>query len=114
MAPRLSDRQVTLLSKAFVVVLFLVVLVSAYFQLQTGGDTFELLEVVVSLYIVSIVALGVFRDSFDTRRFRIALYVGVVAWALVSFVGGNQSVVTVLLLVLGALLLTRELTFGSD
>ncbi|SEO68269.1 hypothetical protein SAMN04487948_104157 [Halogranum amylolyticum] len=113
MAPRLSDRQITVVTRAFVALLFLVVLVSAYFQLQTGG-LFELLEVAVSLYVVSLVALAVFRGGFDTRRFRIALYAGVVAWALVNFVGGTQTVVTILLLVLGSLLLTRELTFGSD
>jgi glucan phosphoethanolaminetransferase (alkaline phosphatase superfamily) len=113
MAPQLSDSQVTILSRAFVVLLVVFVLLGAFFQLQTG-DPFAILEVVVSLYVVSLVALAVFRGGFDTRRFRIALYVGVVAWALVNYVGGTQSIVTILLLVLGSLLLTRELTFGGD
>lgn len=113
MAPRLSDEQVSLLTKAFVGVLVLFVLLGAFFQLQTG-DPLAILEVVVSLYVVSLVALAVFRGGFDTRRFRIALYVGVIAWALVNYVGGTRTIVTMLLLGLGALLLTRELTFGDD
>ncbi|SDM45448.1 hypothetical protein SAMN04487949_1718 [Halogranum gelatinilyticum] len=108
----LSDRQITLLTRAFVLVLVVFVVLGAYFQLQTGG-TAALLEVVVSLYVVGLVALAVFRGGFDTKRFRIALYIGVVAWALVSYVSGNDSLVTLLLLGVGALLLTRELTFGD-
>lgn len=109
---RLSDRQITLLSRAFVLVLVAFVLLGAFFQIQTGG-TAAFLEVAVSLYVVGLVALAVFRGGFDTKRFRIALYIGVVAWALVSYVAGNDSIVTLVLLVVGALLLTRELTFGD-
>ncbi|EJN59191.1 hypothetical protein SAMN04487950_1312 [Halogranum rubrum] len=113
MAPRLSDSQVTLLSKAFVALLVVFVLLGAFFQIQTG-DPLAILEVLVSLYVVTLVALAVFRGGFDTRRFRIALYVGVLAWALVNYVGGTQGLVTILLLVLGALLLTRELVVTDD
>lgn len=113
MAPRLSDDQVSLLSKVLVVLLVGFVLLGGYFQVQAGG-TAALLEVAVSLYVVSLVALAVFRGGFHTRRFRIALYVGVVAWALVSYVGGTDTIITLLLLVVGALLLTRELTVRSD
>ncbi|KTG08630.1 hypothetical protein AUR64_18365 [Haloprofundus marisrubri] len=79
-------------------------------QFQVEGVS-ALPEIFVSLYVVTVVGYGVVTDSMDTRRFRIALYAGAVAWGGVRLANGDTSLVTYALLGFGAFLLTRELTF---
>ncbi|WP_224449378.1 hypothetical protein [Haloprofundus salilacus] len=79
-------------------------------QFQVEGAS-ALPEILVSLYVVAVVAYGVVTDAMRTRRFRIALYAGAVAWGAVRLGEGDTSLVTYALLVFGAFLLTRELTF---
>ncbi|WP_117595070.1 hypothetical protein [Haloprofundus halophilus] len=88
------------------------VAVTTVLQFQVEG-TSALPEIVVSLYVVAVVAYGVVADAMQTRRFRIALYAGAVAWGAVRLVEGDTSLVTYALLGIGAFLLTRELTFAD-
>jgi hypothetical protein len=67
-------------------------------------------EALVSVYVVALAAWGLLGDAASTKRFRIALYLGVLAWGVVQYVGGRQGFLTYALLALGAVLLTRELT----
>ncbi len=66
---------------------------------------------IVSVYVVTVIAYGVTRGSVRTKRFRVALYLGVFAWGGVEYLGGARDLLTYLLLAIGALMLTRELTF---
>jgi hypothetical protein len=70
-------------------------------------------EALVSVYVVALAAWGLLGDAAGTERFRIALYLGVLAWGAVQYLGGRQGFVTYALLGLGALLLTRELTMRN-
>ncbi|MFC4359220.1 hypothetical protein ACFO0N_14840 [Halobium salinum] len=84
------------------------VLLGAAVQVSIGGAA-AVPEALVSVYIVALAAWGVLGDAAGTKRFRIALYAGVLAWGVVNYVAGRQGFVTYALLVLGAVLLTREL-----
>ncbi|WP_224335240.1 hypothetical protein [Haloprofundus halobius] len=86
------------------------VAVTTVLQYQVEGVS-ALPEIAVSLYVVAVVAYGVVADAMRTRRFRIALYAGAVAWGGVRLAGGDTTLVTYALLGIGAFLLTRELTF---
>ncbi|WP_224268710.1 hypothetical protein [Haloprofundus salinisoli] len=88
------------------------VVVTTLLQFQVEGAS-ALPEIAVSLYVVAVVGYGVVADAMRTSRFRIALYLGAVAWGAVRFVGGDTTLVTYALLVFGAFLLTRELTFPN-
>ncbi|MES3161992.1 MAG: hypothetical protein PPP55_10560 [Halorubrum sp.] len=81
-------------------------LVSGYFRIGQEGLT-AVGEVAVSLYIAGVVLWGLLDEGFDTVRFRIALYVGMVAWGVSDFVAGTDSVVSLVVLVVGGILLTR-------
>lgn len=85
------------------------VLLGAAVQVWVAGAS-ALPEALVSIYVVVLAAWGVLGDAAGTKRFRIALYLGVLAWGVVNFVAGRQGFVTYALLILGAVLLTRELT----
>ncbi|WP_129116464.1 hypothetical protein [Halegenticoccus tardaugens] len=87
------------------------VLVGSAVQLRAEGIA-ALPEFVVSVYVTAVVAYGVYADAMGTSRFRVALYAGVVAWGAVALASGTENALTYVLLAVGALLLTRELTFG--
>ena len=68
-------------------------------------------NVVVTVYISGLVVYGIVRDAMDTRRFRLALYVGVVLWGAERLLSGGESPVSYALLLGGAALFVRELYF---
>jgi len=68
-------------------------------------------DVVVTLYVSALVIYGVFWESIESRRFRVALYFGVVLWGGERFLSGNESVLTVILIFGGMGMVIRELYF---
>jgi len=68
-------------------------------------------EVVVTLYVSALVIYGVFWGRMESRRFRVALYFGVVLWGGERFLSGNESVLTVVLILGGMAMVIRELYF---
>lgn len=64
--------------------------------------------VVVTLYVAGLVAYGVFYEAMETRRFRLALYVGVVLWGAEGLLVGDGSALNYVLLLGGAALFVRE------
>jgi len=68
-------------------------------------------EIVVTIYVSALVVYGVFWEALAGRRFRIALYVGVVLWGGERYLSGNESVLTVVLLLGGMAMVLRELYF---
>ena len=81
-------------------------IVSGYFRIGQEGLA-AVGEVAVSLYIAGVVLWGLLDEGFDTFRFRVALYVGMVAWGVSDFLVGTDSMVSLIVLVVGAVLLTR-------
>ncbi|MWV64071.1 hypothetical protein GRS48_04420 [Halorubrum sp. JWXQ-INN 858] len=79
---------------------------AGFLQIQQHGLT-AVGDVAVSLYIAGLVVWGYFREGFDTFRFRVLLYVGLVAWGTVDHLGGSDSPFTFVLLIGGSLLLAR-------
>ena len=68
-------------------------------------------NLVVTLYISALVVYGVFWGRLTGRRFRIALYVGVVLWGGERYLSGSESILTVVLLLGGMGMVIRELYF---
>jgi hypothetical protein len=70
-------------------------------------------EIVVTIYVSALVVYGVFWEAMSGRRFRIALYVGVVLWGGERYLSGNESLLTVVLLLGGMAMVLRELYFAE-
>ncbi|GAB7090750.1 hypothetical protein JCM18237_10210 [Halorubrum luteum] len=87
--------------------------VSGYYRIAEGG-TDAIADVLVSLYIAGLVLWGFFREGFDTFRFRVMLYVGLVLWGTVDYLGGSDSAFTFLLIIGGSLLLARAMYTYAD
>ena len=90
-----------------------VVLTRATLSLFSGYLRFEqqgivvLADSAVSVYIAGLMLWGLFREGFDTLRFRVLLYLGLVLWGGVDFLLGTGSTVSVILAVGGSILLAR-------
>lgn len=106
MSDSLEDRYGRRIIGGFVLALVLVSAIHGYFLIEQNGPS-AVGEVGVSLYIVTLVAWGFFREGFDTVRFRVLLYVGFVVWGTVDLLGGSDSPLTFVLLIGGSLLLAR-------
>lgn len=89
------------------------VLVMAALSLFSGYLRFDqqgivaLADSAVSLYIAGLMLWGLFREGFDTFRFRVLLYLGLVFWGSVDFFLGTNSTIAVTLIIGGLLLLAR-------
>jgi len=101
-----------LLVRAIVGFLISVSVFASYSLVTTEGLTVAVIaDVVVTLYVSAIVFYGVFWEAIDSRRFRVALYFGVVLWGGERFLSGDDSVLTVALLLGGMGMVIRELYF---
>ncbi|WP_418280241.1 hypothetical protein [Halorubrum sp. DTA98] len=89
-----------------ILALALLSVVGGYIQIDRYGRT-ALGDVGVSVYIAGLVLWGFFREGFDTIRFRILLYLGLVLWGTVDYLSGSDSPFTFVLLIGGSLLLAR-------
>ena len=67
----------------------------------------------VTIYVSALVIYGVFWEAISGRRFRIALYFGVVLWGGERYLSGNESVLTIVLLLGGMGMVVRELYFAE-
>jgi len=68
-------------------------------------------DIVVTVYVSALVIYGVFWEALTGRRFRIALYVGVVLWGGERYLSGNDAILTVVLVLGGMAMVVRELYF---
>lgn len=94
--------------------LALLSIASGYLRIAEQGLA-ALGDVAVSVYIAALVLWGFFREGFDTLRFRVLLYVGLVLWGTVDYLGGSDSPFTFVLLIGGSLLLARAAyTYAED
>ncbi len=106
MSDSLYDRYGRQVIGGLILALAILSIVGGYAQIAERGLA-AAGDVLVSLYIAGLVLWGFFREGFDTFRFRIALYLGLVMWGTVDYVGGSDSPLTFVLLIGGSLLLAR-------
>jgi len=100
--------------KGIVVFLISLSLFASYSILTQEGASLDVLgDILVTLYISVLVFYGVFWETMDTRRFRLALYFGVLLWGAERFVSGDDSFLTVALILGGLGMLIRELYFKN-
>ena len=98
--------------KGLVVFLIAISLAASYALVAEQGLTLAVLgDIFVTLYIAGLVFYGVFWDAMDTRRFRLALYAGVILWGAERLLSGQETLLTYALLLGGMGLLVRELYF---
>lgn len=83
-------------------------LAAAYVRVSEFGLA-ALPDAIVSVYIAALIVWGAFREGFRTTRFRVLLYVGVIAWGATGLLGNPDDVVSLILLAGGSLLLGRTL-----
>jgi len=101
-----------LVIRAIVGFLISVSLFASYSLVSSEGLTPAVIgDVIVTLYVSILVFYGVFWEAIDSRRFRTALYFGVVLWGGERFLAGNDSLLTVGLLLGGMAMVIRELYF---
>ncbi len=98
--------------KGAVIFLISLSLFASYSLLAEQGVSADILgDILVTLYISALVFYGVFWEAMDTRHFRLALYFGVLLWGVERFVSGDESFLTVALILGGLGMFTRELYF---
>lgn len=96
-----------------VVFLISVSLVTSFSLVSSEGLTPEVIgDIAVGLYVSALVFYGVFWEAMDSRRFRLALYIGVVLWGGERFISGDDSVLTVGLILGGMGMAVRERYFN--
>jgi len=74
----------TTVAKAFVALLFLVSIVASV-QLLRAEGTAVLVRVVATLYVTSLLVVGVFRDVTGTQWWRAAFFGGMLVYGLVEY-----------------------------
>lgn len=98
--------------KGIVVFLISMSLFASYSLISAQGLTLGAIgAVVVTLYISALVFYGVFWEDMDSRRFRLALYFGVILWGGERLLSGDDSLFTAVLLLGGMGMFIRELYF---
>ncbi len=106
MSDSLYDRYGRQVIGGIILALAMLSIVSGYFRIGQEGLA-AVGDVAVSLYIAGVVLWGLLDEGFDTVRFRIALYIGMVLWGVSDFVAGTDSAVSFVVLAVGSVLLIR-------
>lgn len=78
----------------------------AYVQIQTFGVA-GIPDAIVSLYIAGLILWGVFWEGFQTFRFRVLLYAGVILWGTTGLIQDPGNTLSAILVIGGSLLLAR-------
>lgn len=98
--------------KGLVVFLISLSLFASYSLLTQEGASLDVIgDILVTLYISGLVFYGLFWEKMDTRRFRLALYFGVLLWGAERFISGDESFLSVALILGGLGMFVRELYF---
>lgn len=106
MSDSLFDRYGRPAIAVVVIVMATLSLFSGYLRFEQQGAV-ALADSAVSLYIAGLMLWGLFREGFDTFRFRVLLYLGLILWGSVDFLLGTDSTISMVLLIGGSLLLAR-------
>ena len=89
-----------------IIVMAMLSVFSGYLRFDQQGFA-ALADSAVSLYIAALMLWGLFREGFDTFRFRVLLYLGLILWGSVDFLLGVDSTISLIMLIGGSLLLAR-------
>jgi|AntRauMinimDraft_4_1070384.scaffolds.fasta_scaffold00066_24 hypothetical protein len=79
---------------------------SGYLRFEQQGVV-AVADSAVSVYIAGLMLWGLFREGFNTDRFRVLLYLGLVLWGSVDLLVGTDSTLSLVILIGGAVLLGR-------
>jgi hypothetical protein len=103
----LTDEQVTLLSKGFVLLLLAISLLALVVEFREDGTLVALSGALVFVYVSSVLAVGVFTDRLFAPETQIALFVGFTAyWAYDYF--ERDTTLSILLVVFGLAVLLQQ------
>lgn len=89
-----------------IIVMAMLSVFSGYLRFDQQGFA-ALADSAVSLYIAALMLWGLFQEGFDTFRFRVLLYLGLILWGSVDFLLGVDSTISLIMLIGGSLLLAR-------
>ncbi len=106
MSDSLFDRYGRPALAVVIVVMATLSVFSGYLRFEDQGVA-ALADSAVSLYIALLVLWGLFREGFDTFRFRVLLYLGLIFWGTVDFLLGTDTTFSMVILIGGSLLLAR-------
>lgn len=106
MARVLTDSRVTMLAQGLVTVLFVAVLAGAALQFLASGLA-PLNDDLLYVYLVAVVAVGVFKGNLDTPGMQLALGVGLAGLLVVAYLPERLLLVRSLL-VAGGLLVVYQ------
>jgi uncharacterized membrane protein len=107
MSQLLTDEQVTLLSKGFVLLLLAISLLALVVEFREDGTLVALSGALVFVYVSSVLAVGVFTDRLFAPETQIALFVGFTAyWAYDYF--ERDTTLSILLVVFGLAVLLQQ------
>jgi uncharacterized membrane protein len=107
MSQLLTDEQVTLLSKGFVVVLLAISLLALAIEFRDGSSLVALSGALVFVYVSSVLAIGVFTDRLFAPETQIALFVGFTAYWVYDYVERDNTL-SILLVVFGLAVLVQQ------
>ncbi|PSP73151.1 hypothetical protein BRC86_09750 [Halobacteriales archaeon QS_3_64_16] len=107
MSQALTDEQVTLLAKGFVLLLLAISLFTLVVEFREDGALVALSGALVFVYVSSVLAIGVFTDRPFGPVTQIALFVGFTAyWAYGYF--ARDTTLSILLIVFGLAVLLQQ------
>ena len=112
MRPAWPREPIEYVAWAFVSALFVVALVASYFLLR--GGLASLPAVLLVLYVTGLVFVGVVFDVMATSRFRVALWVGLIAGESYHYAAEGGGLLSLAIVAFGVVALGHELlvTFG--
>ncbi len=107
MSRLLSDEQVALLTKGFVLVLLAISLFNLAIEFQGSASITALSGVLVFVYASVVLTVGVFTDRLFAPRIQIALFCGLTAyWAYDFF--SRDNTLSILLVAFGIAVLVQQ------
>ena len=107
MSRLLSDAQITLLAKGFVLALLAVALLNLVVQFRGGSSLPALSGALLFVYASVVLAVGVFTDRLFVPRVQIALFCGLTAyWAYDYLLMDNT--LSIVLVVFGLVVLAQQ------
>lgn len=107
MSRLLSDAQITLFAKGFVLVLLAISLVNLVVHLQGNGGFTALSGAVLFCYTSAVLAVGVFTDRLFAPRIQIALFCGLTAYWAYDYLRMDNTF-SLVLVVFGFLVLAQQ------
>lgn len=92
------DRVIEAATGVLAAILFVLSLFGTYVSLRDGSGVVTAL---LGVYLTGLLLAAVFRDSMQTRGWRVAFFAGVAAWGGYEYLAGDGSVFSLLFAAIG-------------